>query len=127
MSKNELHELRIMQDRERNRLIRDAMQGQELTPVQQKQLQLELEHTTVFVNGDLIATDEEGQPLRDQHGWETPISDHIKSTAKALFNLSPQTTPQVKAPATADELFWRLREAKTTEEQQALHKAFKER
>ncbi len=124
MSKNELHELRIMQEKERQRQIDAALSGQELTRVQRRQLELELETSTRFENGELLAVDADGNSLTDPHGWPLPVKDHIQQTASTLLKLTP-ATPQVKPPATADELFWSLRAAKTPEEQRALHQAFK--
>ena len=116
-------ELQAMQAKERNRLINEALQGQELTPVQRKRLAIELEFSTKFENGEMVAVDETGEPLRDEHGWSVDAKDFIKQTATSLFTSSPEE-PQAKAPASGQELFDRMRAAKTDAERKQIYQAY---
>jgi len=118
-------ELRVMQDRERNRLIDEALAGRALTPVQRRQLQMELEASTRFEGGEMLPIDEDEQILRDPHGHKIPIKDYIISTASTLLGVEPQAQPQVKPPATSEELFHQMRAAKNDAERQQIYKAYK--
>lgn len=62
------NELKAMREREFNRQISEALAGRKLTPVERKQLTLEIEASTRFENGELLAVDESGTPLTDPHG-----------------------------------------------------------
>ena len=117
-------ELQAMQAKERTRLINEALEGRELTPVQRKRLKIELEFSTRFENGELLPVDEDGTPLTDPHGWPLNARDYIKQTATALFTSSPGTPP-AKAPTNGQELFDRMRTAKSEAERAAIYKAFK--
>jgi len=123
--KQAFSELQALQQKERTRLINEALQGQTLTPVQRKRLAIEVEFSTQFEDGELIATDEDGSPLRDPHGWPVPVREFIKQTAAALFTSSPEA-PQAKAPTNGTEVFYAMKAAKTEAERAAIFKAFKE-
>ena len=126
ISPKELYnELNVMRERERNRLINEALAGRMLTPVERKQLTLEIEASTRFEAGELIAVNEEGDILRDPHGWPTPIKDHIRQTAKTLLGVEPPAPPQPKAPADGQELFNRMKAAQSNEERVKLYAAYK--
>ena len=118
-------ELRVMQDRERKRLIDEALAGRALAPVQRRQLQMELEASTRFEGGAMLPIDDDGQVLRDPHGHEIPIKDFIKTTAKTLLGVEPQAQPQVKAPANGQELFDKMKAAGSNEERVKLYRAYK--
>jgi hypothetical protein len=125
MSNEIYNELKRMQERERNRLISDALEGHELTNVQRRQLELEIEASTRFKDGELLPVDADGSPLTDPHGWPTPIQQHIRQTAKTLLGVEPQAQPQDKAPADGQELFDRMKAAQTDEERVKLYAAYK--
>jgi len=112
-----------MQAKERTRLINEALEGRELTPVQRKRLKIELEFSTKFVDGELVALDEDGEPVRDPHGWPVPVREFIKQTATSLFTSSPEE-PQAKAPGSGQELFDRMRAAKTDAERKQIYQAY---
>lgn len=118
-------ELKAMQQKELDRQIDAALQGRELTRFQRRQLQLELETSTRFENGELLAVDDSGFPLTDPHGWNLPVQDHIRQTAETLFDLTTAAEPQVKAPQSPDELFAAMRAAATPAERLKLTQAFK--
>ena len=118
------NELRAMQDRERTRLITEALEGQDLTPVQRKRLTIEVEFSTRFENGELTPVDADGDVLRDPHGWPVDATDYIRETAKSLLSTS-QEAPQAKAPVSGEELFHAMRGAKSDAERQQIYKAFK--
>jgi hypothetical protein len=118
-------ELKAMQAKELNRQISEALAGRELTPVQKRQLQMELEASTRFEGGAMLPIDDDGQVLRDPHGHEISIVDFIKTTAQTLLGLSPQAQPQAKAPVSGEELFHAMRGAKSDAERQQIYKAFK--
>jgi hypothetical protein len=126
MSNEIYNELKRMQEKERQRQIDAALQGHELTPVQMRQLSIEIANNTTFRDGELLAVDSDGSPLTDPHGWPLPVRDHIRQTASTLLKLTP-ATPLVKPPANADELFWALRNAKTEEERDNIQTAFRQR
>jgi hypothetical protein len=117
-------ELQAMQQRERSRLMSEALSGHTLTPVQKRQLQMELEASTRFEGGEMLPIDEYGQVLRDPHGHEISIVDFIKATAKTLLGVEPDAPPQVKAPASGEELFHAMRGAKSDAERQQIYKAY---
>lgn len=119
-------ELKAMQQRELDRQIDTALQGRELTRFQRRQLQLELETSTRFENGELVAVDGSGFPLTDPHGWNLPVQDHIKQAAAALFDLTA-AEPQAKAPQSPDELFAAMKAASTPAERLKLTEAYKQK
>jgi len=119
------NELNAMRERERTRLINESLQGRKLTNVQRRQLEMELEGSTRFMDGELTAVNEEGDILRDPHGWPTPILQHIRQTAKTLLGVEPKAQPQDKAPADGQELFDRMKAAQTDEERVKLYAAYK--
>ena len=123
--KQAFFELQKMQEKERTRLINESLQGRKLTNVQRRQLEMELEGSTRFMDGELMATDSDGTPLTDPHGWPTPIQQHIRQTAKTLLGVEPQAQPQDKAPADGQELFDRMKAAQTDEERVKLYAAYK--
>lgn len=119
-------ELLALQARERGRLISEALQGHELTRVQRRQLEIELENSTRFVEGVLIPIDDGGAVLRDDHGWPVSIMDFIKNTAATMFK---QSTPAAQAPQqmTADEFYTAMKAAGTAEERIKLTEAYKQK
>jgi len=119
------NELNAMRERERDRLINEALAGRRLTPVERKQLTLEIEASTRFEAGELLAVDESGTPLTDPHGWPVPVQAHIRQTARTLLGVEPQAQPQDKAPADGQELFDRMKAAQTDEERVKLYAAYK--
>ena len=118
-------ELQKMQEKERTRLINESLQGRKLTNVQRRQLEMELEGSTRFMDGELTATDSDGNPLHDDHGWPVSVQQHIRQTAKTLLGVEPQAQPQDKAPADGQELFDRMKAAQTDEERVKLYAAYK--
>ena len=118
-------ELQKMQEKERTRLINESLQGRKLTNVQRRQLEMELEGSTRFMDGELTAVNEEGDILRDPHGWPVSVQQHIRQTAKTLLGVEPQAQPQDKAPADGQELFDRMKAAQTDEERVKLYAAYK--
>lgn len=118
-------ELKIMQERERSRLITEALAGRELSRVQRRQLEIELENNTRFVEGELTPIDDSGAVLRDDHGWPVSTMDFIKNTAANMFK---QSTPAAQAPQqmTADEFFQQMKAAKTNEERILIAKSYRE-
>ncbi len=126
ISPKELYnELNVMRERERTRLINESLQGRKLTNVQRRQLEMELEGSTRFMDGELTAVNEEGDILRDPHGWPVSVQQHIRQTAKTLLGVEPQAQPQDKAPADGQELFDRMKAAQTDEERVKLYAAYK--
>jgi len=126
ISPKELYnELNVMRERERTRLINESLQGRKLTNVQRRQLEMELEGSTRFMDGELTAVNEEGDILRDPHGWPVSVQQHIRQTAKTLLGVEPQAQPQDKAPADGQELFNRMKAAQTDEERVKLYAAYK--
>ena len=126
ISPKELYnELKAMQEKERNRLISDALEGHELTNVQRRQLELEIEASTRFKDGELLPVDADGSPLTDPHGWPTPIQQHIRQTAKTLLGVEPPALQQPKPPASGDELFNQMKAAQSNEERVKLYAAYK--
>jgi len=126
ISPKELYnELKAMQEKERTRLINESLQGRKLTNVQRRQLEMELEGSTRFMDGELTAVNEEGDILRDPHGWPVSVQQHIRQTAKTLLGVEPQAQPQDKAPADGQELFDRMKAAQTDEERVKLYAAYK--
>ena len=126
ISPKELYnELNVMRERERTRLINESLQGRKLTNVQRRQLEMELEGSTRFENGELLAVDESGTPLTDPHGWPTPIQQHIRQTAKTLLGVEPPALQQPKPPASGDELFNQMKAAQSNEERVKLYAAYK--
>ena len=126
ISPKELYnELNVMRERERTRLINESLQGRKLTVAQRRQLEMELEGSTRFMDGELTATDSDGNPLHDDHGWPTPIQQHIRQTAKTLLGVEPQA-PQAQAakPANPDEYFKMMKAATTPEQRIAISKAY---
>ena len=119
------NELNAMRERERDRLINEALAGRRLTPVERKQLTLEIEASTRFEAGELLAVDESGTPLTDPHGWPTPIQQHIRQTAKTLLGVEPPALQQPKPPASGDELFNQMKAAQSNEERVKLYAAYK--
>lgn len=119
-------ELKAMQQRELDRQIDAALQGRELTRFQRRQLQLELETSTRFENGELLTIDGSGFPLTDPHGWNLPVQDHIRQTAETLFDLTTVAEPQVKAPQSPDEFFQQMKAAGTAEERILIAKNYRE-
>ena len=119
------NELNAMRERERTRLINESLQGRKLTNVQRRQLEMELEGSTRFMDGELTAVNEEGDILRDPHGWPVSVQQHIRQTAKTLLGVEPQAQPQDKAPADGQELFDRMKAAQTDEERVKLYAAYK--
>ena len=119
------NELSAMREKERNRQITEALKGRELTPVQRRQLEMELEGSTRFEAGELLAVDESGAPLTDPHGWPVPVQAHIRQTARTLLGVEPKAQPQDKAPADGQELFDRMKAAQTDEERVKLYAAYK--
>ena len=119
------NELSAMREKERNRQITEALKGRELTPVQRRQLEMELEGSTRFEAGELLAVDESGTPLTDPHGWPTPIQQHIRQTAKTLLGVEPPALQQPKPPASGDELFNQMKAAQSNEERVKLYAAYK--
>lgn len=118
-------ELLALQARERGRLISEALQGHELTRVQRRQLEIELETSTRFENGELVAVDGSGFPLTDPHGWPVSIMDFIKNIAATMFK---QSTPAAQAPQqmTADEFYTAMKAAGTAEERILIAKSYRE-
>jgi len=126
ISPKELYnELNVMRERERTRLINESLQGRKLTNVQRRQLEMELEGSTRFMDGELTAVNEEGDILRDPHGWPVSVQQHIRQTAKTLLGVEPQAQPQDKAPADGQELFNRMKAAQSDEERVKLYAAYK--
>ena len=126
ISPKELYnELKAMQEKERTRLINESLQGRKLTNVQRRQLEMELEGSTRFMDGELTAVNEEGDILRDPHGWPVSVQQHIRQTAKTLLGVEPQAQPQDKAPADGQELFNRMKAAQSDEERVKLYAAYK--
>ncbi len=126
ISPKELYnELKAMQEKERTRLINESLQGRKLTNVQRRQLEMELEGSTRFMDGELTAVNEEGDILRDPHGWPVSVQQHIRQTAKTLLGVEPQAQPQDKAPADGQELFDRMKAAQSDEERVKLYAAYK--
>ena len=126
ISPKELYnELNVMRERERTRLINESLAGRKLTNVQRRQLEMELEGSTRFENGELLAVDESGTPLTDPHGWPTPIQQHIRQTAKTLLGVEPPALQQPKPPASGDELFNQMKAAQSNEERVKLYAAYK--
>ena len=119
-------ELQAMQAKERTRLINEALEGRELTPVQRRQLQMELEASTRFEGGEMLPIDEDEQILRDPHGHKIPIKDYIISTASTLLGVEPQAQPQLKVPVSGEELYHAMRAASTDEEMAAIFKAYQQ-
>lgn len=118
-------ELKAMQQKERSRLIAEALEGRELSRVQRRQLEIELENNTRFVEGELTPIDDSGAVLRDDHGWPVSIMDFIKSTAEIMFK---QSTPAAQAPQqmTADEFYTAMKGAGTPEERILIAKSYRE-
>ncbi len=123
--KQAFFELQKMQEKERTRLINESLQGRKLTNVQRRQLEMELEGSTRFMDGELTAVNEEGDILRDPHGWPVSVQQHIRQTAKTLLGVEPQAQPQDKAPADGQELFDRMKAAQSDEERVKLYAAYK--
>jgi len=118
-------ELQKMQEKERTRLINESLQGRKLTNVQRRQLEMELEGSTRFMDGELTATDSDGNPLHDDHGWPVSVQQHIRQTAKTLLGVEPQAPQQPLTPTNGEELFHAMKGAKTDAERQEIYKSFK--
>jgi len=126
ISPKELYnELNVMRERERTRLINESLQGRKLTNVQRRQLEMELEGSTRFMDGELTAVNEEGDILRDPHGWPVSVQQHIRQTAKTLLGVEPQAPQQPLTPTNGEELFHAMKGAKTDAERQEIYKSFK--
>lgn len=121
-------ELQAMRKREVDRHINETLAGYSLTKVQRTQLEIELENSTSWEGGELIPFDHESGPLRDPHGHEISISDHIRQLAETSLStpLKPAGTNPIKAPADGAALFKAMKAAATPEERAAIFKAFKE-
>ena len=119
------NELSAMREKERNRQITEALKGRELTPVQRRQLEMELEGSTRFMDGELTATDSDGNPLHDDHGWPVSVQQHIRQTAKTLLGVEPQAPQQPLTPTNGEELFHAMKGAKTDAERQEIYKLYK--
>lgn len=118
------NELKAMQEREFNRQISEALAGRKLTPVERKQLTLEIEASTRFENGELLAVDEFSSPLHDDHGWPVSVQQHIRQTAKTLLGVTEAPQAQAAKPANPDEYFKMMKAATTPEERLAISRAY---
>ncbi len=77
------------------------------------------------MDGELTAVNEEGDILRDPHGWPVSVQQHIRQTAKTLLGVEPPALQQPKPPASGDELFNQMKAAQSDEERVKLYAAYK--
>ena len=93
----------------------------EYNDVQRTKLKFQLHGNLKFENNQLVPY-VDGAPVHDAHGWPVTADQYVKDLANDLFKV---TEPEVKPPASGDELFNQMKGAKSDAERQEIYKLYK--